>query len=199
MPGKPHGVCPLIAQAKESTTGHTVDPIWTPWRMDYIMGQKQPGCAFCDKLSCELDEAEHVLLRGQAAFITLNRYPYTNGHLLIVPYLHTPSLEHLPVETLTEMMLLVNRGIAALRLAMQPQGFNIGVNLGKAAGAGIEDHVHVHVVPRWYGDTSFMSTISSTRTLPETLDQSYQRLRNALEALNDQGAEGRTQQSEVLY
>lgn len=154
--------------------------LWTPWRMDYILGHKRSGCVFCDKLSDENDETEHVLVRGQAAFITLNRYPYTNGHLLVVPYAHLPSLENLPVEALTEMMLLVNRGMAALRLAMKPQGFNIGVNLGKAAGAGIEDHVHIHVVPRWYGDTSFMATISTTRTLPEALDQTYRRLRDAL-------------------
>ncbi len=176
-----------------------MEPIWTPWRIEYILGHKKPGCVFCDKLNDEHDEVEHILVRGQTAFITLNRYPYTNGHLLIVPYLHTSSLEDLPAETLTEMMLLVNRGIAALRLALQPQGFNIGVNLGKAAGAGIEDHVHIHVVPRWYGDTSFMSTISNTRTLPETLDQSYRRLWNALNTLSDSGAAGRTQQSEVLY
>ncbi len=158
--------------------------IWSTWRMEYIMAHKTPGCVFCDKLACGNDEAEHVLLRGQAAFIALNRYPYTNGHLLVAPYAHAPSLENLPAETLTELMLLVNRGLAALRQVMQPQGFNIGANLGKAAGAGIESHVHIHVVPRWNGDTSFMSTIGMTRTIPESLDQTYRRLLKALTPLS---------------
>jgi ATP adenylyltransferase len=154
--------------------------------MEYILGNKANGCVFCAKPGVDDDAAEHVLLRGQTAYVTLNRYPYNNGHLLVVPYAHVPSLENLPAGTLTEMMLLVNQGIAALRLAMQPQGFNIGVNLGKAAGAGIEPHVHVHVVPRWNGDTSFMSTIGETRTIPEALEQTYQRLLATLTAMQTQ-------------
>lgn len=163
-----------------------MDQLWSPWRMDYILGDKTDGCVFCAKPSIGDDVAEHVLLRRQTAYVTLNRYPYNNGHLLVVPYAHVPSLEDLPVETLTEMILLVNQGIAALRLAMQPQGFNVGVNLGKAAGAGIESHVHIHVVPRWNGDTSFMSTIGETRTIPEALEQTYRRLQAALEAMPTQ-------------
>jgi len=151
--------------------------------MDYILEHIAHRCVFCDKLGSGNDEGEHVLLRSQAAYITLNRYPYTNGHLLVVPYAHVPSLENLPAETLTEMMLLVNRRLAALRLAMQPQGFNIGINLGKAAGAGIEPHLHIHIVPRWNGDTSFMSTIGETRTIPESLDQTYRRLKLAMQTL----------------
>lgn len=162
--------------------------IWSPWRMEYIMAHKTPGCVFCDKLVCGNDEDEHVLLRGQTAFIALNRYPYTNGHLLVAPCAHVSSLEDLPAETLTEMMLLVNRGLAALRQVMQPQGFNVGANLGKAAGAGIESHVHIHVVPRWNGDTSFMSTIGMTRTIPESLDQTYRRLLEALHAQDGDGS-----------
>lgn len=162
----------------------TVDQLWTPWRMAYIMGDKTNGCVFCEKAASDCDDVEHVLLRGRTAYVTLNRYPYNNGHLLVAPYVHVPSLENLPPETLTEMLLLVNQGLAALRLAMQPDGFNIGVNLGKAAGAGIEDHVHIHVVPRWNGDTSFMSTIGDTRTIPESLDQTYRRLKLALQALS---------------
>jgi ATP adenylyltransferase len=154
--------------------------------MDYILSSKTDGCVFCAKPQTDDDSAEHVLVRGQSAYVTLNRYPYNNGHLLIVPYEHTASLECLPVATLTEMMLLVNLGLAALRLALQPQGFNIGVNLGKAAGAGIEPHVHIHVVPRWNGDTSFMSTIGHTRTIPEALEQTYHRLQTAMETLQAQ-------------
>jgi ATP adenylyltransferase len=161
----------------------TVDHLWSPWRMAYILSNKTDGCVFCAKLAANGDDFEHVLLRGQDAYITLNRYPYNNGHLLVVPMAHVPSLEDLPVETLTEMMLLVNQGLAALRLAMQPDGFNIGVNLGKAAGAGIEPHVHIHIVPRWNGDTSFMSTVSETRTIPEMLDETYRRLMAALQPL----------------
>ncbi len=151
--------------------------------MAYILSPKADDCVFCGKLAAAEDPNEHILLRGRAAYVTLNRYPYNNGHLLVVPYDHVPSLEDLPAETLTEMMLLVNQGLAALRLAMQPQGFNIGVNLGKAAGAGIEPHVHIHVVPRWNGDTSFMSTISETRTIPEALDETFCRLQAALKTL----------------
>lgn len=164
----------------------TVDQLWTPWRMAYILGDKANGCVFCEKTATDCDEVEHVLLRGRTAYVTLNRYPYNNGHLLVVPYVHAPSLENLPVETLSEMMLLVNQGLAALRLAMRPDGFNIGVNLGKAAGAGIEDHVHIHVVPRWNGDTSFMSAIGDTRTIPEALEQTYRHLHAALEVLHAQ-------------
>lgn len=148
--------------------------------MAYILDDKSGGCVFCAKVAATCDEAEHILVRGQNAYITLNRYPYNNGHLLVVPVAHVPSLEDLPADILTEMMLLVNQGLAALRLAMQPQGFNVGVNLGKAAGAGIEQHVHIHVVPRWNGDTNFMSAIGQTRTIPEALDETYRRLRAAL-------------------
>ncbi len=167
-----------------------MDQLWTPWRMAYIMGNKAKSCVFCEKLTPGCDDTEYVLLRGRTAYLTLNRYPYNNGHLLVVPHAHLPSLEDLPAETLTEMMLLVNRGLAALRLAMQPDGFNIGVNLGKAAGAGIEVHVHIHVVPRWNGDTSFMSTIAETRTIPEMLEQTFRRLHTALETLQGQSLAG---------
>ena len=151
--------------------------------MEYIAGPKPEGCVFCAKQTPGNEAAEHVLLRGHTAYVTLNRYPYNNGHLLVVPYAHMPSLEDLPAETLTELMMLVNQGLAALRLAMKPDGFNIGVNLGKAAGAGIESHVHRHVVPRWYGDTSFMSAVGETRTIPETLDRTYQRLQAGLQSM----------------
>jgi ATP adenylyltransferase len=160
-----------------------MDQIWSPWRMEYIASPKSEGCVFCAKLAPGSEAAEYILLQGRTAYVTLNRYPYNNGHLLVVPYAHVPSLENLAAESLAEMMLLVNQGLATLRLAMKPDGFNIGVNLGKAAGAGIESHVHIHVVPRWYGDTSFMSVVGETRTIPETLDRTYQRLQAALHGL----------------
>lgn len=151
--------------------------------MAYITGPKDTGCVFCQKVTATDDRQEHVVLRGRYAYVALNRYPYNNGHLLVIPHDHVPSLEDLPTPTLTELMLLVNQGLAALRLAMQPDGFNIGVNLGKPAGAGIAAHVHIHIVPRWNGDTSFMSAIAGTRTIPELLDQSYDRLCAALAVL----------------
>jgi ATP adenylyltransferase len=160
-----------------------LDHLWSPWRLEYILGPKAQHCVFCQKLDGGDDQTEHILLRGQTCYVTLNKYPYNNGHLLVVPYVHVPSLEDLPAETLTEMMLQVNKGIAALRLAMRPQGFNIGANLGKVAGAGIEAHVHLHVVPRWSADTNFMSVVGETRTIPETLDQTFAGLRKALATL----------------
>jgi ATP adenylyltransferase len=148
--------------------------------MAYLTGTDQPnpqsGCVFCAKITAP-DESEHVLYRGQFAYVTLNRYPYNNGHLMILPYAHVASLEDLDPPTLTELMLLTNRGLAALRTAYQPDGFNIGVNLGQAAGAGIAEHVHIHVVPRWSADTNFMPIVGETRVIPETLDQTYARLR----------------------
>ena len=162
-----------------------MDHLWSPWRLEYILSDKSSGCVFCDKISAGDDVSEHVLLRGEAAYVTLNRYPYNNGHLLVVPYAHVPSLEDLPPVALQEMMVLANRGMAALRASMRPDGFNLGANLGKMAGAGIEQHVHLHVVPRWSADTNFMTAISETRTIPETLDETYVRLKSALAALSD--------------
>jgi len=160
-----------------------LDHLWSPWRLEYILGPKAPHCVFCQKPIAGNDETEHLLVRGQTCYIALNRYPYNNGHLLVVPYVHVPSLEDLPAATLTEMMLLVNQGMAALRLAMHPQGFNVGANLGKVAGAGIEAHVHIHVVPRWSADTNFMTVVGETRTIPESLDQTFSGLRQALATL----------------
>lgn len=163
-----------------------MNQLWSPWRLEYIMSLKATGCVFCQKTVADNDEAEHILLRGRSVYLTLNRYPYNNGHLLIVPYQHVPSLEDLPPDTLLEMMLLVKTSLAALRLAMRPQGFNVGANLGKIAGAGIEEHVHLHVVPRWSADTNFMTAVASTRTIPESLDQTFSRIRQALTALVNQ-------------
>jgi ATP adenylyltransferase len=127
------------------------------------------------------DRDNLVLLRGQHAFLILNRYPYNNGHFMVVPYVHVPSLEDLVASALTEMMQLLNRGLAALRVAMQPDGFNIGANLGQVAGAGIEDHVHLHAVPRWSGDTNFMPVIGEMRVVPQTWLQTYDVLKAELD------------------
>lgn len=141
------------------------------------------GCIFCDKMRDQPDKDREnlVLLRGQRAFVVLNLYPYANGHMMVAPYQHTGALESLGAETLQEMMLLVAKGIRALRRVMNPQGFNVGANLGRAAGAGVEDHVHLHVVPRWNGDTNFMPVLADVRVIPELLPQTYD---NLLAAIN---------------
>ena len=156
--------------------------LWAPWRMKYLQSAKPKGCVFCDKLAESRDRDNYILYRGQTGFIILNLYPYNTGHLMVVPNRHVPSLEDLEPETLAEMMVLVNKGLAALREAMRPQGFNVGTNIGKAAGAGVEAHVHIHVVPRWDGDTNFMTVFDGTRVLPESLDDTYDKLRAVLAA-----------------
>ena len=155
--------------------------LWSPWRLEYLTAPKAEGCIFCHAAECEDDRENLVLLRGERAFLILNRYPYNNGHFMSVPYRHVASLEDLDPPTLTEMMLLVNRGMAALRALMCPEGFNVGANLGLVAGAGIEDHVHLHVVPRWAGDTNFMPVIGDMRVVPQTWTQTYDELKTALE------------------
>ncbi len=159
--------------------------LWTPWRMAYLKApkkSKQGGCIFCDKISASKrqDRKNLVVLRGEHAFLVMNLYPYTNGHLMVAPYQHTGELESLDGETLKEMMLLVSQAIRALRQMMNPQGFNVGANLGRVAGAGVDDHVHIHVVPRWNGDTNFMPVLAETRMIPELLPQTYDNLLAAL-------------------
>jgi ATP adenylyltransferase len=149
--------------------------------MQYLRGEeKRPkvDCVFCAKISAP-DETEHVIARSQYVFVTLNRYPYNNGHLMIVPYAHVPSLEELPVEALTDLMLSTNQALAALRKVYNPQAFNLGANLGEAAGAGIAAHFHLHIVPRWAGDTSYMTVVSETRVIPDLLEETWRRLREA--------------------
>jgi ATP adenylyltransferase len=156
--------------------------IWSPWRMEYIEGNTQEsGCLFCRILSTS-DGAENLVIhRGERAFVVLNRFPYTNGHMMVVPMAHQATLEGLPETTLTEIMLLINRAIGALRDTYDAENFNVGINIGEAAGAGVVGHVHVHVLARWSGDTSFMSTTSDTRVIPESLETTYSRLREAWE------------------
>jgi ATP adenylyltransferase len=156
-----------------------MDHLWTPWRMAYLRGEDPvpEGCIFCNKLKAEDDAAEHILTRGERAFVILNRYPYNNGHLMVVPYKHVASLEDLDAATRGELMDQVTRSLKALRAASKPDGFNIGVNIGQVAGAGVADHVHLHVVPRWGGDTNYMPIIGNTRVIPELLDETYRQLK----------------------
>jgi len=149
--------------------------------MEYLTEERPQGCIFCLALAEERDVDNLIVWRGERAFVMLNRYPYNAGHLMVIPNLHVPSVEDLPPETLTEMMLLVNRSLGALRRAMAPHGFNIGANLGRVAGAGIADHVHLHLVPRWEGDTNFMPVLADVRVVPELLVDTYRKVRAALE------------------
>jgi ATP adenylyltransferase len=161
-----------------------MDRLWTPWRLAYVTeaGTVTPGCIFCDALA--RGDAEPLIVhRGRAVFVILNKFPYNNGHLMVVPFRHVGWLADLTAEELTEFMLLAQRAEAALAGVYHPQGFNFGVNLGKAAGAGVLDHLHLHVVPRWSGDTNFMSVVGETRVLPEELPRTADRLRAAFKAL----------------
>lgn len=144
--------------------------------MDFIMSKKGDGCIFCTKPREQNDRENYILARGTHCFVILNAYPYNNGHLMVVPYAHVATLEQLDAATCAEMMELTKRCVAVLRRTMTPDGFNIGANIGSAAGAGIADHVHLHVVPRWVGDTNFMPVIGDTRLLPELLRSTYDRL-----------------------
>lgn len=167
-----------------------METLWTPWRIGYIVGEKPQGCLFCLKQQAARDkDAEHFILhRGHTCFVLLNLYPYTNGHLMIAPYQHVGSIELLDKDSLSEMGLLAQVSVVALRKALAPDGFNIGMNLGKSAGAGVADHLHLHLVPRWAGDTSFMSVLADTRLIPEALSRTYQALAQVFpEALSAQG------------
>lgn len=162
-----------------------MDRLWSPWRYRYVSshvaGAGAPdACIFCAKPAAGDDEANFIVLRAERNFVLLNLYPYTNGHLMIAPYEHVPALEQAHPETLAEMMRLAVRCEKALTQIYKPHGINLGMNLGEAAGAGVAGHIHLHMLPRWAGDASFMSTIAETRVLPEDLPTTYQRLKAAL-------------------
>lgn len=161
-----------------------MDHLYTPWRMAYIRGETKPedgSCVFC-RLAHEPDNPQ-IIARSQYVFVTLNVYPYSNGHLMVVPYEHVASQETLPVEALTDVMLTVNWALGALRKLYKAPAFNLGVNLGKAAGAGIAEHYHFHIVPRWESDSNFMTTIGSTRVIPDTLENTARELRQVWQEL----------------
>jgi ATP adenylyltransferase len=158
--------------------------IWSPWRMSYIQSYKRGAeCAFCMEMSRPDGPENLIVHRGQCAFIILNRFPYNSGHLMVVPYEHKPTLEELGPETRAELMELGNLATRVLQEVYHPHGFNLGVNVGTAAGAGILEHVHMHVLPRWNGDTNFISTLGATRVLPESLEDTYRRVKEGIEKL----------------
>ncbi len=153
-----------------------MQPLWAPWRAEFILEKKTKGCIFCLLPKKKNDRENLIVYRGKKAFIILNKYPYNNGHLMIVPNLHTANLGKLDAKTQAEMFRLTDFSIEVLREAMGAQGHNVGMNLGLAAGAGILDHLHIHVVPRWMGDTNFMPVLASNKVMIEYLHQTYDRL-----------------------
>lgn len=155
--------------------------IWAPWRLRYITGPKPEQCIFCQIAADNADVQNYVLLRGQGCYIVMNLYPYTNGHLLVIPYLHTDTPLALDPGVLAELMTLTNLSIAALAECMRPDGYNVGMNLGKAAGAGIKEHLHMHIVPRWAGDNNFMPVLAETRVINQSLEDTYLQLRPVFE------------------
>lgn len=161
-----------------------MDHIWTPWRMKYIKGDtKDAGCIFCMAAEGSDDRENLVFYRGQHVFMILNRYPYTSGHVMCVPYAHQAQLQDLLEETRIELMACMTKTVAVLQQVYEPEGFNVGLNLGAVAGAGVAEHLHIHIVPRWVGDTSFMTAVGDTRVLPESLDETYRRVKDAWEAV----------------
>jgi ATP adenylyltransferase len=158
-----------------------VQYLFAPWRFSYVSSvDRTNGCIFCT--AADGGEATLTVLRGEHAFVLLNRYPYTSGHAMVAPYAHVAEIGDLAPAVLAEMMAIAQRVVTALRGIYAPHGFNIGLNLGEAAGAGIADHLHLHIVPRWRGDTSFVTVNGGIRVIPEDLAETYRKLRNALEA-----------------
>jgi ATP adenylyltransferase len=160
-----------------------MDILWAPWRMEYILkakeGKDEP-CIFCSRIKQRCDERNLILYRYKSAFIIMNRFPYNNGHLMVVPKRHIGDIHKLKFDEQTDLFKLIQLSVKALQQVMVPHGFNIGMNLGRIAGAGIEDHLHFHIVPRWDGDTNFMPIISNTKVVSESLEKSYRKLSDTI-------------------
>ena len=154
--------------------------LWAPWRLEYLKGKKSSDCIFCSKPALPDDEA-FIVARGTSCYVILNAFPYTNGHVMVAPYEHTWDLRGLQPDATAELMDLTKRSQSAIERVYGPEGFNLGMNLGDVAGAGFAGHVHMHVVPRWKGDTNFMPVVGDTRVMPEALPDSWSRLREAFE------------------
>ncbi|RMF61643.1 MAG: HIT domain-containing protein [Calditrichaeota bacterium] len=151
--------------------------LWAPWRMEYILSEKEKECIFCSKTREDDDRTNLILFRGEHNFVIMNKYPYNNGHLMVVPYRHISEFEELTEAEFSEMTRLIAKSINALKAALQPEGFNIGMNVGKIAGAGIDDHLHFHIVPRWAADTNFMPVVGHTKVISEGLWETWDKLK----------------------
>jgi ATP adenylyltransferase len=157
-----------------------LDYLWSPWRLPYLTGLNKPeGCIFCAMAAADRDEETLIVFRGSYNFVVLNRFPYTSGHLMVVPYVHVAELAGIDDQTAAELMVLMRASERHLRAVYRPDGLNLGMNIGESAGAGIAGHIHMHVLPRWAGDGNFMSTVAQARVLPEELGTSWRRLRAA--------------------
>lgn len=156
-----------------------MENLWAPWRKEYIVGEKEKYCIFCKAIddNSNEDRKNLVLYRGKECFCILNRYPYNSGHLMVVPKMHKDDLSKLTDSEMLELLSMTRDAKDILAKKMKPEGFNIGINLGRVAGAGIEDHIHIHVVPRWNGDTNFMPVIADTKVVPQSLDNLYMELK----------------------
>ncbi len=153
-------------------------PMWAPWRMEYILSEGgKEECIFCPGPDRGRDESRLILHVGSLSMVMMNRFPYINGHILVAPLRHISSLEKLTPEETLDLLSTVSRCTAILRKTMGPDGFNVGLNLGKVAGAGVDDHIHFHIVPRWGGDTNFMTVFGEVRVIPEHIEETYRRLR----------------------
>lgn len=150
--------------------------LWAPWRMAYILSDKTGGCIFCELPKQDRDRENLILYRSSHNFVIMNRYPYNNGHIMVVPYLHVPSLDGLADEVMLDFMKVTKHAVRSVKRAFMPEGFNIGINIGTIAGAGMEEHLHLHMVPRWAGDTSFMTVFDEIRVIPEHVMSTYDKL-----------------------
>lgn len=156
--------------------------LWAPWRIKYILADKADGCIFCDKPKEDKDEENLILHRGRKCFVMMNKFPYNNGHLMVAPYRHTADLAGLSPEEREEIMALAGISVEVLEKVLSAQGFNIGMNLGRVAGAGIDQHLHLHIVPRWSGDTNFMPILGDVKVISEALEETYRKLKSGFES-----------------
>ncbi len=150
--------------------------LWAPWRMGYRLSDKTQGCIFCELPKQDRDRENLILYRSSHNFVIMNRFPYNNGHIMVVPYLHVPTPEALDDEAMLDFMKVTRHAMSSIKKAFSPEGFNMGINIGKIAGAGMEEHMHLHMVPRWAGDTSFMTVFDEVRVIPEHILSTYDKL-----------------------
>jgi len=160
-----------------------MDKLWAPWREKFILCEKHPGCFLCRTAKENKDRKNLILFRGKKCFVILNRYPYNNGHLMIAPFRHVGKLEDLKDDESTELLKISQLCVKAIKSAMKPQGINLGMNLGKVSGAGVADHIHLHIVPRWTGDTNFMPILAETKVVSIGLKQTYKQLKKQLKKI----------------
>lgn len=159
-----------------------LNKLWAPWRIKYIVGHKTRGCVLCAIQKQKSDKKSLIIFRSRYCFVVLNKFPYNNGHLMIVPYRHVGAIEKISMAEFSDMNSAMVRAIQLLKVVLNPQGYNIGLNIGKCSGAGIDKHVHMHIVPRWQGDTNFMTIVNDTRVISQSLNELYLKLKQCLHA-----------------